>query len=166
MKKFTFRLDSVLRLYQVKLEIEKAKLSKALAEEQQILGALSRRAEEVRQENEAIREQIELRSGDLRALSTYNLSAQTHTIALHESLARVRRSIRSQRESVLREERKVKLVSKLRDRQYLAWQEALSRQVEADAQEVWIAVHGKRGSQPERISLISSKHDRGTDCPS
>lgn len=166
MKKFTFRLASVLRLYEVKLEVEKAKLSRALAEEQQILAALSRRAEEVRQENEAIREQIELRSGDLRALSTYNLSAQTHTIALHENLARVRRSIRSQRESVLREERKVKLVSKLREKQYLEWQEALKHQVEADAQEVWIAVHGNRGSQPERISLISPQHDRGTVGPS
>src|SRR5581483_2998899 len=99
MKKFEFRLGSVLRVYELKLELEKAKLSQALADEQDILDCIRKRAEEVRQQNEAIREIIELRSGDLRALSAYNLSAQTQNVAWHEDLGRVRQLIRLQREA-------------------------------------------------------------------
>jgi hypothetical protein len=144
MKKFEFRLSSVLRLYEIKLELEKAKLLRALAEERQILCSIATRAEEVRHQNEFLRELVELRSGDLRFLSAYNLSAQTQTIFLHENLARVREFIRLQREAVLREERKVKLVLKLRERSLSEWQQAVDRQMEIDSQEIWLAAHGAK----------------------
>ncbi|HZS53111.1 MAG TPA: hypothetical protein VFA65_01805 [Bryobacteraceae bacterium] len=141
MKKFEFRLGSVLRIYELRLDLEKAKLSQALAQEQEILNCILRRAEEVRRQNEAIREFIELRSGDLRALSAYNLSAQTQSIVLHEDLARVRRLIRLQRENVIREERKVKLVSKLKEKKLSEWARKVNQHFETDAQEIWLAVH-------------------------
>lgn len=142
MKKFEFRLSSALRVYELKLELETAKLSQFLAEEQQILHHIAKRTEEVRRQNEAIRELVELHSGELRALSTYNLNAQTQNIILHENLARVRRSIRLQQETVFREERKVKLVSKLKQRRFFEWQQAMNRQLEIEAQEIWSAVNG------------------------
>ena len=114
MKRFEFRLEAVLRFYEMHLDMERARLAQYLAEEQRILNTIAQRAEEVNRQNQAIREMIELRSGDLRSLSVYNLVAQTQSIVLNEELARVRRLIRSQRDSVLREQRKVKLVSKLR----------------------------------------------------
>jgi hypothetical protein len=143
MKKFEFRLSSVLRVYELKLELEKAKLSQALADEQEILDCIRKRADEVRQQNEAIREVIELRSGDLRALSAYNLSAQTQNVAWHEDLGRVRQLIRLLREAVLREERKVKLVSKLKQKKLFEWERTLNQQFEKESQEVWLAIHGR-----------------------
>ena len=140
MKKFEFRLDAVLRFYEVQLELEKTKLSRMLAEEQEILNIISKRAKEVRQQNEAIRELIELRSSDLRSLSSYNLSAQAQNIAFQEKLTRVRRAIDVQRQSVLRAERKTKLLVKLRDRKRFEWQHNTERRMEIDSQEIWRAM--------------------------
>jgi hypothetical protein len=143
MKKFEFRLNSALRVYGLKLELDKTKLSQILAEEQQILHSIAKHAEDLRLQNDALRQLVELRSGDLRALSAYNLSAQTHNIALHESLGRVRRLIRLQRETVLRDERKVRLLSKLREKKFSEWEQIVNRQMEAEAQEIWSATHGR-----------------------
>jgi hypothetical protein len=139
MKKFEFRLSSVLRLYEAQLELEKLKLAQALANERQILKSIAKRTDELRRQNEVTRELMELRSGDLRALSAYNLSAQTHIIALHEELARIRGLLQLQRETVLCHERKVKLVSKLKARQLLEWEQAVNRQLELESQEIWAA---------------------------
>jgi hypothetical protein len=141
MKKFNFRLDSVLRLYEAKLELEKQKLAQALAQEQQVLRTIAGRTQEMRRQNEALRELIELRSADLRALSAYNLSAQTHMIVLHEELARIRSVLHLQREAVAREERKVKLVSKLKAAKRAEWEQAVNRQLELESQEIWLAVN-------------------------
>ena len=159
MKKFNFRLSSVLRVYELSLDLEKEKLAQALSEEQQILDCLAQRAEQVRRQNEAIRELIELRSGDLRALSAYNLSAQTQNVALHEKLARVRRFIRQQREAVLREERKVKLVMKLKARKFSDWEHSTNRQLEIDALEIWRAVSRTR----TKVKLLTASESRARD---
>ncbi len=166
MKKFSFRLSSVLRIYELKLNIEKAKLSQSLAEEQGIVQTIAKRAEEVRRQNEAVREMVELRSGDLRALSAYNLSAQTQNLNLHENLARIRRVIRLQREAVVSEERKVKLVSKLKARNFAEWEHAANRQLEIESQEVWLAVNGGKlcsKGQPDqrtRAAATQVNHDQ------
>jgi hypothetical protein len=141
MKKFNFRLDSVLRLYEAKLELEKQKLAQTLGQEQQVLRTIAGRTQEMRRQNEALRELIELRSADLRALSAYNLSAQTHMIVLHEELARIRSVLHLQREAVAREERKVKLVSKLKAAKRAEWEQAVNRQLELESQEIWLAVN-------------------------
>lgn len=151
MKKFEFRLASVLRLYEIRLEIEKAKLSSMLAEESRIVETIAARTEEVQRQNAAIRELIEWRSGDLRALSTYNLSAQAQNVVLHENLARVRKLIRAQRQSVLREERKVKLVSKLKERKYSEWEYSVTQQLEREAQDLWLAMHGNASGRPQQL---------------
>jgi hypothetical protein len=141
MKKFNFRLDSVLRLYEAKLELEKQKLAQTLGQEQQVLRTIAGRTQEMRRQNEALRELIELRSADLRALSAYNLSAQTHMIVLHEELARIRSVLHLQREAVAREERKVKLVSKLKAAKRAEWEQAVNRQLELESQEISLAVN-------------------------
>jgi hypothetical protein len=140
MKKFEFRLASVLRLYEVQLELEQARLAQALAKEQSILKLMEKRAQEVQQQNESLRRALELRSTDLRALSTYNLSAQTQQILWHDELARVRHFIRKQREIVLAHERKWKLVVKLKEKKHAEWTKEVGRQLEAESQELWLSV--------------------------
>jgi hypothetical protein len=123
----------------------------------------------VRRQNVAIREFIELRSGDLRALSAYNLSAQTQNIVLHEDLARVRRLIRVQRENVLREERKVKLVLKLKQKKLSEWERSMHQYFERDAQEIWLAVHANSfvdKSSSDRNSSRTSLPPGSTAQPS
>lgn len=141
MKKFEFRLSSALRLYEAKLDLEKQKLAQMLAQEEQVLHSIARCTEEMRHQNDAMRELVELRSTDLRALSTYNLSAQTHMIALHEELARIRRAIQLQRQAVFAQERKVKLLSKLKERKHAQWEQMANRQLELEAQEIWLAMN-------------------------
>lgn len=141
MKKFEFRLGSALRLYEAKLDLEKQKLTQLLAQEEQILRSIANRTEEMRRQNDAMRELVDLRSTDLRALSTYNLSAQTHMVALHEELAHVRRSIHLQRQAVIREERAAKLVLKLKEKKRAQWQQVVNRQLDLDAEEIWLAVN-------------------------
>lgn len=143
MKKFQFRLGSVLRFYELQLDLEKATLSRALAEEQEILNTIAKRAEEVRQQNEEIRAMIEMRSGDLRCLSSFNLSAQAQSIMLQEKLTRVRRVIDFQRQAVLRQERKTQLLLKLKDKKLHEWEQDAERRLEAESQEIWLAANSR-----------------------
>lgn len=131
----------MLRVYELQLELEQTKLAQALAREQTILKLINERAEEVQRQNEAIRRALELRSGDLRVLSTYNLSAQAQQVVWHEDLTRIRRYIRDQRQIVVAHERKVKLVLKLKERKLGEWTHAAERQFEAECQELWLAGH-------------------------
>ncbi len=142
MKKFEFRLSSALRLYETKLDIEKGKLLHLLAEEQRILDLIAKRTEEVRLQNNSIREQIELHSSDLRALTFYNLNAQAQNIVLHEQLAQTGQAIQRQRVSVKREEQRVKLVSKLKARKFAEWQHSTDKEAESVSQEIWPSTHG------------------------
>jgi hypothetical protein len=138
-KQFQFQLEPVLRLYELQLEVEQGKLAQAHAREQTIVHRMRERAEEVHRQNEAIRRELELRSADLRALSTYNLSAQTQQIIWHQELTRARQIVLQQRKIVLAHERKVKLVRKLREKKFAEWKSAQTRQLEAEAHELWLA---------------------------
>ncbi|SRR5579884_4277279 len=152
MKRFEFRLEAVLRFYEMQLDVEKAKLARALAEEQELVASIAQRTEEMRQQNEAIRALVELRSGDIRSLSSYNLSAQAQNIAACEKLARVRRAIDMQRQAVLRQGRKTKLLAKLKQRKFAEWQKIMDRRLETESQEIWLAVNGRSRSAPRQGS--------------
>jgi flagellar export protein FliJ len=141
MKKFEFRLASVLRLYENRLDLEKHRLAQMILQEKRVLHNIEQTMEEMRSQQQAVRELIELNSTDLRALSTYNLSAHTRLISLHEELARVRHAMQLQRMAVLREERKVKLVSKLKDKKRAEWDLAVEREIQRDCEDVWLAVN-------------------------
>jgi hypothetical protein len=147
-RKFTFRLDSVLRIYETHLEFEKAKLAGLLANERGILDRVRERSDGLRRQNEAIRQLNDLRGTDLRALSAYNLTAHTHLICLNEDLNSCRQSIRHQREVVLAHERQVKLLQRLKDKRISEWRHAVDSELERDAQEVWLAVHA---NSPTRL---------------
>jgi hypothetical protein len=141
MKNFEFRLSSTLRYYELQLELEKAKLSRALAEQRQLVDAIARHIDEQRQQNDAVRKLLEMRSSELRFLSSYNLSAQSQHLILHDKLARMRRVVELQRQVVIRAERKTKLLLKLQERKQRDWQLNVSRRTEAESQEIWLATN-------------------------
>lgn len=140
-RKFTFRLDSVLRLYETHLELEKAKLAELLAKEQGTLHRIRQRTDDLRRQNEAIRQLDTMHGADLRALSAYNLTAHTHLIYLNEDLNACRKSIGRQRAIVLAHERRVKLLHRLKENKLSEWQRAADSESEREAQEIWLAVH-------------------------
>jgi flagellar export protein FliJ len=154
LKKFHFRLSTVLRIRETNLEIEKSKLAPFVAEEQTILRNISDISERCRQQNASIRELSTLRSGELRALSAYVLSSQAQIIALNENLARVRHAMALQRDSVLRAERNLKIILKMKEKRLREWEYKRNQQIETGAQEAWLAAHHKKFTEepPARLA--------------
>jgi flagellar export protein FliJ len=141
MKKFEFRLSSVLRFYEAKAEVERAKLTSLMSEEQRLSAAIANLENTRQQEAASLQAVPSLERQDLRWLSSYLLCSRSQLIRLNEDLARVRRDIAEQRTAFLRAERKVQAVQKLKTRKLKEWQAAISLHFEAQAQECWLAVH-------------------------
>jgi flagellar biosynthesis chaperone FliJ len=144
MKKFEFRLASVLRLYEARLELEKQKLGRMVAEEQRIIRSIEKLSEDMRTQNQYLRELIELQSTELRALSTYNLSTQARILTFGEELRTIRRAIQTQVQALIPIERKVKLLAKLKHRRRAEWESAVEQDLERECHELWLATHQVR----------------------
>ncbi len=169
MKKFSFRLSSVLRLREGRLTMEKTLLANFLSEEQKILGKICKISAQCDEQHASIRELSTLRSGDLRAFSAYILSSQTQVIALQEKLVQIRHAIAIRRQAVLRAEQDVKVMLKLKEKRLREWQRGQDRMFETVSQEAWLAAHHKivheKTSFP-KMKLLSeaSMRTEESDC--
>jgi uncharacterized coiled-coil protein SlyX len=137
--KFQFRLDSVLRWRQLQFDTEKAKLSELLAEEQKAMTALQRGYDERLQAKALLCKEAELDALQLRLFSSFNLAVEARAGMLRDTLRRLNQSIAEQRQRVAIAERKVRLLTKLRERKYEAWKQERDQEIETLAQESWTA---------------------------
>jgi flagellar protein FliJ len=140
MKKFHFSLDGALRLRRVGLRSAEVKLKELIAQEQRIRRSIQAIAVERRDANAY----IEQHPGDipaLRALPPYLLGLEMRRANLNKSLETVAGSVRHQQAIVAEFERVVKLLEKLRQRRVAEWQKEMDREIEALAQESWLAAH-------------------------
>lgn len=141
MKKFEFRLNSVLRWRQAQLQAERAKLSTLLGHEERLKVELEALRNQ-RQEAVAFLHQEErFETVELRALSTYLIGAAARETLFHEDIARRQQSIQQQRERVLFAERNVRLLEKLHDKRLDLWTAEFHKHVDAAAEESWLATH-------------------------
>jgi flagellar biosynthesis chaperone FliJ len=144
-KRFRFRLESVLRWRQTLASIEEDKLRK-------LYGGL-RDVERSRAEMENLRRRVpaELagRSGltgaELTALDTYLRRLAAVEQDLRERKARIEQEIQKQRQAVVEAHRQVRLLERLRARRLAEWQADFNRENERVAADNYLA-RWRRGS--------------------
>ncbi len=144
MKKFEFRLDSVLRWRETQFQVERGKLNALLADEAKLKQSLEALGGERRSALECLAKEQQAVAIDLRSLSSYLMGAEARTTLLREQIQRRCQSVAEQRDRVVQAERNVKLLLKLREKRQLEWKAGLERQIEANAEESWLAVNFRR----------------------
>jgi hypothetical protein len=143
MKKFEFRLDSALRWRNTQLQVERGKLNALLSEEAKLKDSLETLGSERRSALQCLAKE-QLFSLDLRSLSSYLVGAEARATMLQEQMRKRRQSVAEQRDRVVQAERNFKLLLKLREKQQLDWKAKFEREVEANAEESWLAANFRR----------------------
>jgi flagellar export protein FliJ len=149
MKSFQFRLASALRLREVQLQAEQSKLHQLIAEQQRLKNSLEALQNERREQLLLLQNAPELGATELRALSSFLVACDTRALNIRDAATRQERLIEEQRRLVLRAERNVKLLDKLRERKLQEWTLETNRQIEAAAQEAWLAAHHAKPGPPK-----------------
>lgn len=143
MKKFEFRLDSALRWRDTQLQVERGKLNALLSEEAKLKDSLESLGNERRSALQCLANE-QLFSHDLRSLSSYLVGAEARATMLQEQIRKRRQSVTEQRDRVVQAERNVKLLLKLREKRQLDWKAGFEREIEANAEESWLAANFRR----------------------
>jgi|GEM_PF-1300257 len=161
MKRFHFRLGSVLRLEQARLEAERRKLQRLLAEGARLQAELEGLGRE-RTEAGKFLEQTPGGVGtlELRVLSGFLLGLRARLVTLRERQEAVARATDEQRERVLCVERKVRLLENLRERQFAEWKQECERELEAIAQDAWNAAHLRERDFAQHVKKRSDPSEK------
>lgn len=139
MKKFHFSLAAALKLRESQLQSERTKLQQLFAEEQSLKEALENIAAERKNAAAFIQDSPSVTATDLRALSTFSMGADTRAAFLRDRISRHARAIQEQKARVMQAERKVRLLSKLREKRLETWTQEVNREIEQAAQESWLS---------------------------
>ncbi len=146
MKRFEFRLASVLRLRQVQLEAERAKLQELVGERQRLVRELEAAATERRAAKEAVYSLTNLDNAELRTMSAFLLGVDARSAKTRVRLDEMARFIEERRQYVIRAERKVRLLEKLREGKRAEWKHEADLEIETAAQEAWLSARHLRGA--------------------
>lgn len=139
MRRFHFRLETVLEWRRLHLELEETKLQRLFEELRAIDLAEDRlNADKVAAER-AVLYAPSVEASDLEALETHRFHVAREKQRLGKERSDCRRRIAVQRERLLKAERDVRLLEKLREKQVTEWQLAASREQEALAGELFLA---------------------------
>jgi len=150
MKRFEFRLESVLRLREAQLDAERAKLQQLIAEDRRIIAALDAIKTERREAKAFLCNRSGLDAVELRNIGSFLLGMDVKTGTLSEKRLEIGRRIEQQRKVVVQAERNSRLLTKLRDRKRSEWQYEADREIETIAQDAWTAAHfGGKHTKPE-----------------
>ncbi len=144
MKRFEFRLETVLRLRERQLEAEQVKLEQLICEERRIASALDAVGTERQQAKAFLCSRTGLEGVELRNISSFLLGMDAQAGVLRERRAGINRSIEEQRQHVIQAERNARLLTKLRDRKLQEWRQEADRELESIAQESWAAARFAR----------------------
>ncbi len=137
MKKFEFRLASVLRLRETQLEVEKNRLHHLFSERNRMAENLRAIGQERTESEQWIQQMASPTSAELRSLSAFLLGSKAREATLQHSIRRCDEEIAEQRRRTLAAERNQKLLVNLRAGQKSAWQQEFDKEIEAVAQEAW-----------------------------
>jgi hypothetical protein len=77
-------------------------------------------------------------------LSSYLAGAEVRANILRAQIRKGGELVLEQRERVVEAERNMKLLLKLRQKRQLEWKAGLNREIEANAEESWLAVNFRR----------------------
>jgi flagellar biosynthesis chaperone FliJ len=141
MKSFQFRLAGALRLRETQARIEETKLTQLLAEEQKIKNFLVSLQQERQNELGRLHGAKEVAALELRSLSSFLVGMESRTLDLQNALAKQSRIVQEQRIRVLRAQRNVRLLIKLREKKLREWTAEAEREIENIAQDAWLSSH-------------------------
>jgi flagellar biosynthesis chaperone FliJ len=139
LKKFEFRLASVLRLRETQLEIEKNRLQQLFAERKKLENNFRSIGEERLESEKWIQQMANPTSTDLRSLSAFLLGSKAREATLREMIKGCDEDIAAQRKRTLLAERNQKLLLNLKSKQKAGWQHEFDKELEEVAQEAWQA---------------------------
>jgi flagellar export protein FliJ len=144
MRRFRFRLETVLGWRRVNLELEETKLQRLFGELHQIDLAAERLDAEKAEAERAVLRSASVEADDLAALDRHRLHVAREKQRLRRQRADCQRRIAAQREQVLKAERDVRLLEKLKERRLAEWQVGADREQEALASELFLARWNRR----------------------
>ncbi len=144
MRRFRFRLESVLKWRLLQLELEEEKLQELFAE----LRALeARQAALAEAQHEAERSVLSLaiiEAQQLAALEAHRQWVAAERSRLAEQQAQCAARITSQRECVRKAEQNLELLERLKQRRLTAWSAEVDKEYQALAEEVFLATWHRR----------------------
>ena len=144
MTHFKFRLDPALRLRHLRTESEQARLQELMAQQRRLENALAALKQERAEAADFVRSADQPVAQDLRALALFSLGLQGRERALEEGIVQMNAQIAEQKQQLLVAEREERSLSKLRDKRLAEWNVKAAREIEATAQELWLATHTTR----------------------
>ncbi|MGC9969597.1 MAG: hypothetical protein ABSE56_03300 [Bryobacteraceae bacterium] len=139
MRRFKFRLETVLGWRRLHLELEETKLQRLFEELRQVDLAEDRLDAEKADADRAVLYSASVEAQDLAALDRHRLHVARVKERLRKERADCRRRITAQQRQVVEAERDVRLLEKLRERRLAEWQTAADHEQETLASELFLA---------------------------
>jgi len=146
---FKFRLESALRLRHLRTESERARLQELMAQRKRLENNLAALWQERDEAAAFVRTTDQPDAHDLRALSLFSIGVQQRAKTLERGIAQLASQIVDQKQRLLVAEREERCLSKLRDKRLAEWNAKAMREIEATAQELWLATHTTTREDPE-----------------
>jgi flagellar export protein FliJ len=144
MRRFKFRLDSVLEWRRVQLDLEETKLQRLFEELHQVDVAERQLAADLDEAGRIVTTSASVEASDLAALESY----RGWTLRENARLARLRadcqKRIAAQREKVAAVERDLRLIEKLKERRFEEWRIEAGKEQEALSGELFLARWGRK----------------------
>ncbi len=140
MKRFHFPLESVQNLRQRQLELEEAKLAPSYNEMAAIEEAEKEITQEIAKETQRLFDpNLALQSFDFEVLNQYRQFALRRRVQLNWQKQQCQQRIEQQMLRIREAKRNYELLEKLRQRELSAWRSKLNKELDALAEEVFIA---------------------------
>lgn len=143
MKRFVFRLESVLRWRRSQFEHEQNRLRELAAERDRIRLRLRELDEDRRRQEHELLASGVLSGAELSALDAWRQRQRAERERCEQALGEAERRVAEQRERLLAARRRLRLLEKLKERRYAEWQAEADREMEALAAECHLARWGR-----------------------
>lgn len=144
MRRFKFRLDTVLEWRRLQLEVEETKLQRLFEELHRINREEERLAAELAEATRVVTTAASVEAADLAALESYRGWVSRENARLARARADCQKRITAQRERVTAAERDLRLFEKLKERRFEEWRLESDKEQEALAGELFLARWGKK----------------------
>jgi flagellar export protein FliJ len=138
-KRFEFPLDRVLAWRRTQARLEEAKLEPLLAREQALQAAARRLEQEGQQAQQEALARPSSSGDELAALDNFRQHTLREQQRTTQAQAQLRVTIDAHRSAIAIKRRDVRLLEKLREQRWSAWQSAAAREVDQQAEDSHLA---------------------------
>ncbi len=148
MRRFHFRLETVLGWRQAQVDAEEVKLRRLFEELRRLELARERVRLEKTKAERAVLYAPSTGAAELEALASHRALCAREMERLATERARCERLIAEQRQRLVEAERAMRLIEKLRERQFSEWHTAVNREQEEAAAELFLGRWNGKARRP------------------